>query len=415
MQTGVKRSKKMKRPASSMDEYATAIVKEALTRDANQNLVYGELFQDPMTASFIAAKDPLLVMLRYKPILFLRLLQTNKALNKLWLEFPGIWRVMTQQLVEMELGGYMAEVYPFFVAENERFRAHSVFLSNNVDFAGRDKYAVSRNGHLIVRPELGIGLGLFVELPIFTGDLTNEHYYYVPYDNYTRLVITVLQYLLQYSSERGHRAKVREMLVKYLGVKESLDFLVCYLDGFLVTREFINDAGDAAIFTHPTDMASFLETLRQIVEKYRLDVSYDLGKMIVRVFEGMQLRGIIFDSNVKPNPLGDLNSLDKLSVATKPPKAIKLDATTMKDFSGKVSLLYANAPQGEKTLFLRLLGSFVRDTSSNSSLDDKSKITKYESGGYPLRCIVCETLTSQVDPHLELAFCRVECRTLYRK
>lgn len=413
MQTGVKRSKKMKRPASSMDEYATAIVKEALTRDANQNLVYGELFQDPMTASFIAAKDPLLVMLRYKPILFLRLLQTNKALNKLWLEFPGIWRVMTQQLVEMELGGYMAEVYPFFVAENERFLARRVYLSNIIDFAGIENYAISRKGNLIVRPELGIGLGLFVELPVFKGDLTNEHYYYVPYDHYTRLVITVLQYLLQYSSEHNHRAEVIQMLVKYLGVKGSLDFLVCYLDGFLVTREFINDAGDAAIFTHPTDMAPFLNSLKEIVEKYEIDVSYERGTMIVRVYEGRRLRGI-FDSDLIPNPLGELNTLAKLSVAREPPKAIKLGAATMKDFSEKVAALYSTAPQGEKTLFLRLLSSFLRDT-NDYSLYDKSKITKYESGGYPLRCIVCETLTSQVDPHLELAFCRTECRTLYTK
>jgi hypothetical protein len=404
----------MKRTAP-LEERVKEIVDEARTRDINQNFVYDELWQDPMTAHFMFAPEALFEVLRDRPLFFLRLLQINKALNKLWSQFPDIWRLMTKQLVEMELNSYMSQVYPFFVVENERFFAHTAYVLNTLDFLGRNKYAIAKFGSLVVRPELGMGLGLFVERQVLQGDKKNEYYYYVPYDDYTRHFVTLLQYLFHFSFNNVHRDMIIHTLASYLGISPFQNFLACYLDGFLITPELVKESDGTTRFISCTDMAPLLKRLEESMNKFKITATMSGEKTIIRILQGMRLTST-FESKVVPNPKEELAALKRLPIPTELTKAVRLDATTIKPFYEKLSLMYASTPQGEKTLFLRLLGSFIGAPNGLSLTgDDPSKIMKYSSGNNTLPCFTCHTQTLFVDPHLELAFCRAECRALYTK
>lgn len=411
----------MKR-AAPLEERVREIVVEARTRDINQNFVYSELWQDPMIASFMLAPEALLEVLRDRPVLFLRLLQTNKTLNKLWSQFPEIWRLMTRQLVEMELNSYMSYVYPFFVLENERFVAHTAYASNMIDFMGRDKYAITKNDNLVIRPELGMGLGLFVDRQVLEGDKTNRYYYFLPYDEYTRRFVTLLQYLLHFSYDNVHRDMIIRTLASYLGISPFHNFLVCYLDGFLITSELVKESDGTTHFIPCSDMASLLKRLEESVSKFNINVTTTTmtttgasEKMIIRVLQGMRLTST-FESTVVPNLKEELAILSRLPIPTELTKAVRLDAMTIRPFYDKLSVMYASTLQGEKTLFMRLLSSFIRAPSElYLPGDDPSKMIKYSSGKNALQCVTCHTQTVLVDPHLELAFCRAECRALYTK
>lgn len=402
----------MKRSADSLEEYAIKIVNKASTRDANQNLVYADLWEDPAILPFITARDALLEVIRDKPIRFLRLLETSKGLNKLFAQFPGVWRVMSARLIEMELGGYMAQVYPFFIVENARFRAQRAFSTRHLMFANREKYMIALDGNLVIKPALGIRISeMSIKHPVLQGDKSNEYYYYVKYDAYTHRFITVMQYL-KASYNAGFSFmfidRISRIVSEFLGIRPLGGFLACYLDGFLVTPEYINEKDGTAKFTHPTNMTDFLEGVISFAQEYTYRKgTTDFGTPIVNVFR-YDTKVATLHQETPPDLVGDLRALLDAPVPENNPNATRLDAKSMSEFSTKLAEMYPGGQEGEKRLFKNLLYSFVGDGNNATRID------KYSSN-YPLKCIACHSLTSLVDPHLELAFCRTECLALYKK
>lgn len=401
----------MKRSANSLEEYAIKIVNKASTRDANQNLVYADLWEDPAILPFITARDALLEVIRDKPIRFLRLLETSKGLNKLFAQFPGVWRVMSARLIEMELGGYMAQVYPFFIVENARFRAQRAFSARHLMVFNHEKYIIAFDRRLVIKPVLGINVSYTNPISVLQGDKSNKYYYYVEYDAYTRRFITVLQYL-KASYNAGFSFvfidSISQIVSEFLGIHSSVGFLACYLDGFLVTPEYINENDGTAKFTHPTNMADFLERVISLAQEYtyRKGIT-DFGTPVVNVFR-YDIKVATLYQETPPDLVGDLRALLDAPVPENNPKATRLDAKSMAEYHIKLAEMYPGGQEGEKRLFKNLLNSFVGDSNNATRIDTYSST-------YPLKCVACHSLTSLVDPHLELAFCRTECLALYKK
>lgn len=288
-------------------------------------------------ACFTAVPEVWLDVLCDTPILFLRLLQTNKTLNTLWSRVLDTWRRMTARLIEMKVGAYVAQVYPFFVVENERFLAHRA--------KDRESTISTRCYSLTLSEQFGINAGFFSVRGVPKCDRTNEYYYYVAYDEYTRHFVEVLQYLTdrlhdEYFDECPlayilYTKDVKRILITYLGLSdESMGHpIACYLDGFLVSHGLVNEKDVTPKFSYPSNMSPLIENMRSVAEEIGMYV-----KVVPDLLDKLAL---------------------SLKVATKPPKAIRLDAKFIRPYYENLLVMYANEPQCEKTLFLRLFGSLT--------------------------------------------------------
>lgn len=401
----------MKRARDELEETAIAIVEKAHTRDAKHNLVYQDLWQNPVVVSMMQTPDALLEALRDRPILFLRLLETNKALNTFWTQFTGVWRLLIERLVAMELNVYMSQVYAFFIVENERFIERGDYAHTTLNFIGPHRYAFSRDGEILVRPELGLGTELFVTNTVLAGDATQQYYYYVAYDAYTRRFVTLLQHLFRFTAEKTHRGALRHILAEYLGITPYRHFVVCYRDGFLTTSALIDPTELVVNTPHIDDVRPLLELVEVIARNFRIERDRNDASRL-RVFKTQPHQQLVTTIHTNEHidieaELADLRALAH-TLDKEPFKALRLDATSIRPWHTQLYTTLYPTPEEQKILFLRLLRTFLRAQHSYLE-DDPEKVAKY-SESYTLQCVYCQKTTALVDPTLNLAFCRVACR-----
>lgn len=92
-----------------------------------------------------ASVDPLLEILKHRPILVINLMLTNKPLLALFSErIPLIWRVLLDQLVANEQGEYAASVYPFFIYEHDAFAQRYQRLAEAFDWPEKTRAHILR-------------------------------------------------------------------------------------------------------------------------------------------------------------------------------------------------------------------------------------------------------------------------------
>lgn len=85
----------------------------ALTREESVTIPQAVLF-------VFSQVDELVKLLASRPILVINLMLTTKPMYELFsARIPGLWILLLDQLVDSELGGYAALVYPFFICEQD--------------------------------------------------------------------------------------------------------------------------------------------------------------------------------------------------------------------------------------------------------------------------------------------------------
>lgn len=327
--------------------------------------------------SFAAIIEPLLTVLLDRPIRLLWLMQTSKELREYLTKdsFVCEWRRMTTRLIKRELGTYMSEVYPFFVTENKRFK-QSDYPNQSISFDGRDRRTISSRGNLMVMPRLGVyNSGHSYE--VVEGVVTSEFYYYVKYDEYTRHFVDLLHHVVECDNEWAE-----SLLRRYLGGNDvKYDFVACYLDGFLVQHN------TTPVFQYPHNMTKILKSIQE---------------------NDVCLSPTVMEENL--SALSSKKALKARSLLS--PVVIRLDESTIEPWKKNFHAMYGTATKMMR-LFVGFLHSFMSDHPNrieNLNDYDKEQMVRY---GTLFHCVFCHTATRKVDPHLELAFCRLSCRNAF--
>lgn len=122
-------------------------LREVETRAVAQEMVALANTMDSTQAMLLifGSVDPLLEILKHRPILVINLMLTNKTLLALFSErIPLIWRVLLDQLITAEQGEYAASIYPFFIYEHDAFFQRYRKLAEAFDWPGEIRERILR-------------------------------------------------------------------------------------------------------------------------------------------------------------------------------------------------------------------------------------------------------------------------------
>lgn len=386
----------MKR-ARELDEAVDEIIETANARNEKGVLVQ-EVMQDPTIVSFFYARYALVDLLVKKPIRFINLISTNKAMQSFFGEFSGIWIALLDAFVEAEASTYYSEIYPFFIVQNHRAR--------DGDNGPTDLPLIMKEAHpsrsKVPVPQLYISLGkLRADVP----------YYLVHYNELTRRYVDILQRVRDLRKWFRMPLEFFRYLTNYVGVEEPR--LIAYHDYFLV------DEAEPA-FTYDTTLlyTNFVH-IAAVIASYKVAP----GQEQHRTKEVMSMHALEGKEYLPASALELLLRLQRKviklqkwikrakeeAILIEPMKIIMLDSATAQPYRdmvfNKTQGLY-NTPEEQRKLFKAVFEFSLPNPYEYEGARRAEFIDKY---GAPLQCAFCKKDTFNVDLERSLALCSLEC------
>lgn len=405
----------MKRNRSSaIKDIAKEINAAATKRDANGAFVE-PIMSELALAYFLAAVDPLVDMMKTKPIALLDLLSTNKKLNEFFSKFDKVWLIMIDYVVERETSRYFSEVYPFFIVKNQMvtnddgdivFQPFFKNLKNNYRPIFGDQY----------KPVTCSLCSIVVDMAEKNNPWT-EPYYVLYHDRKTTDFIEILldlKKLKQTTNNSIIKSLSEESMMTgyFLGTTWSSSASgLAYSDCFVLDEKRAKQSRMRPSFSS----ASISKALKLIIAT---SIESDDGDELPALEKGV--RELFYKMRNKAIKLWEKFAFPadaKSSVWHEPypfePKLLNEKEVSAKDsyrdmlFDSEKG--WYNTAAKQKLLLRNLLKSLQDDAYNWSKKDMYDKYG--EQVPLPLQCEVCEKKTFDVDLASELAFCSLECRT----
>ena len=310
---------------------------------------------NPMILTFFSAPDALLDVLKNRPLIFLNLLQTNKTLATFWQGVgSNIWPLLLDHFIEMEMGTYPSEVYPFFAIQHRR------------TYGERIAETLPMAGPWSVNHDIQIG---------FASTDPSTKYHIIYYDRYTWGFISLLRYIRHHHTRPS--TKVSEELRRYLNIdRHSNLYVACLSDCFLVEEQ------NTTFTLDKEEMRSSLESMIAYKEHPTDTTNKKIYHLLKQIAEETR-------SFIETTPSIPLNKS-----TAKPYRDLLFDS---------VQGLY-NTPEKQKLFFLTTL--------QKTGYTREVMIEKY-GHSMSLECVMCRRETLFVDQTVSLAFCTDECRAQY--
>lgn len=357
----------MKR-SRKLDDLVVDMAQESKAKDGDGNHLY-----EPIVLGFFGAPDALLEVLKDRPIVMLRLLQTNKAMEKFWNQFEQAWILWTDMLIENEMGVYVAEIYAFFVVHSHRKRKDAPI---EADFIGDKDFSNAP------RHELHIPF-----INTTSRNVWDPVFYVVYHDKLTRLFMALMGKLddLPYQQDLQEGRLRRQYLTAEIN---QPPYFAVYPDCVLISQRR----------SVPLDFRGYnLDALRKGLPDLQRKLKNRITPSIDSILRLLNKHLTEIDKD-KKKMTSDVTALllDKNTVASY--RTLLYDA--------KDSLLAT--PQAQKSFFVSVLYHVATDKNEETRLIDKY-------GQSVFSCSLCCRQTEMVDRSMMLAFCNTECRSLYKQ
>lgn len=345
------------------------MVQESKAKDSDGNHLY-----EPIVLGFFGARDALLEVLKDKPIAMLRLLQTNKTMEKFWNQFNRAWILWTDMLIENEMGVYVAEIYPFFVVHSHRKRKDAPI---EADFIGGIDY-ITKPRHELYIPFINTS----------SRGASDPVFYVVYHDKLTRLFMALMEKLddLPYQAHLQEGRLRRQYLTAEIN---QPPYFAVYSDCVLISQQR----------GVPLQFRGYnLDALRKALPDLQRKLKNHTTPSIDSILHLLNKHLAVIDKDKK--------------TATSDVTPLLLDKNTVASYR---TLLYEDkengllvTPQAQKSFFVSVLYHLATDKNEETRLIDKY-------GQSMFSCSLCCRQTEMVDRSMMLAFCNTECRTLYKQ
>ena len=344
-------------------QVAKDIIHEGRKKDEYDQPLYPVLLE-PLVITFFNAVDPLLEVLRERPLIILNLIQTNKELQRLFHKFSGLWILLIDVLIEKAMGTNAVFIYPFMELLWRREDANDNVSFISLPYASKRTFEWPTTPYRIIKRN-------------FTSGSINLDY---------------------------NRAKT--FYIVYRGNNSWYDLL----------NDFVRLVADIQTFmVGPIQESSYIYKRYTSYDIYAtpegwLPPSHPESSRIRADIERM-LDALRQSNNDALEYLGEkLLDLLPTSGVLEEPRFIKLDEVTGAIYRDQLynpqTGVYPTA-ETQKNFFLRIVRRLALLKGKDSMIEDYGEQMK------GLNCVVCQTESLLVDPLLALPFCSALCRNTY--
>jgi len=432
-----------KRSARDIElEYVVEEILEVVNaRDENNVPLHQEIMAEPVAFVLFNTPHALLDVLKNKPLRVLALIRTNKALNKVWRNIPGIWPVLLDNLLALEeaddddddeeegQSGHMSKIYPFFIVAQHRVEEESARPVYALHPSSRNR----PNSNPMVADDGGQALLPKFRRPVQVLGRTysGARYSLIYYDAVTQHFIDLLQKLSLFNQAfgLGGPASYTLMIAQYLGIVlegahttryelKLPDYVVVLRDSFLVSN-------NTEITYRPAVIRDSLKKIIAWLEKLSLsEIDPNSSRfMIININQVEAPAHVIKEIREAKTDALRLQRLLTTELIMQsndapPPKRIHLDEDVARPYRAilfnRENGLY-KTPESQQKLFVDVLSALYLNRYVGDDDDIPSGRSEFIRRYGNLHCSVCGKESEHVDSVLLQAFCNDACRASDRE
>lgn len=407
---------------------AEEILEVVRARDENNVPLHPEIMLEPVAFVLFSTPDALLDVLKNKPLRVLNLIRTNKVVNEVWRNIPGIWPMMLDNLLALEENAdHLSKIYPFFMVAQRRVEelARPLLALNTESRRNR----AWTNPMIVDAKSDGQALLPKFRRPVqvLGRNYRGARYALIYYDVVTQHFMDLLQKLLilNQSFGLGSSSSYFFMIANYVGVElehpntsyalKLPDYVAVLSDCFLVTE-------NTEISYHPAVMRDSLKKIIAFFERHTFsEIALDSPHFVVININHIEAPSSVIKAIMEVK--ADALRLQKLLTTelvmemsgAPPPKRLQLDEDMVRPYRdtlfNRENGLY-NTPELQQKLFVDVLSALYAHRYADEDIaGGKAEfIWRYGSN---LQCSVCKKETEHVDPVLLRAFCSDSCRSVH--
>lgn len=419
-----------KRSARDLElEYvAEEILDVVRARDENNVPLHPEIMLEPVAFVLFNTPDALLDVLKNKPLRVLNLIRTNKAVNEVWRNIPGIWPMLLDNLLALEENAdHLSKIYPFFMVAQRRVEelARPLLALNK---ASRRNKAWTNPMIVDAKSNNNALLPKFMRpVQVLGRTYRGARYTLIYYDVVTQHFMDLLQKLslLNQAFGLGSPASYLLMIAHYVGVVlehpntsyalKLPDYVAVLSDCFLVTE-------NTEISYHPAVIRDSLKKIIAFLERFSFsEIALDSPHFVVININHIEAPPSVIKAIMETK--ADALRLQKL-LTTKlvmemsgapSPKRLQLDEDVVRPYRdilfNRENGLY-NTPESQQKLFVDVLSTLYAHRYADEDIaGGKAEFIRRYGGN--LQCSVCDKETEHVDLLLLRAFCSDSCRSVH--